>query len=485
MRIVCLFLFVFLLTVLCGCYSPPQIISAVTVTSSETAPENKVFMLAPDIPLNMTGIGRGQFVMGAQHYDASGLYVGHKVTLTNPFWISPYEFTQGQYKALMNVSRFPHNVRCPFKDMHNDRLPLCCLSWDEAQAIIDRLNKKFHSTLPAGYRFALPTEAQWEYACRAGTTGTFNDNSNLPYVIKEIKTKNSLYNYSFAVYLSKSRNLDELAWYENNSNDKIHEVGQKKPNLWKLYDMHGNIHEWCSDWYDYYRAPAEYEFRDRALNLIDPTGRASRKGPAQGHVLRGGLFSSLPVFTASWMRNSENSCNQDHFFWDHAGFRPVLSKASVEKIDSADSGVYGVDWTYARVRKASEAEIRDIILDHSLDIALIVLDASVKITDQIIEYEHAKRGGSYSSSSISGNGRIQGPDSLKRGKIGTYQLYIKGKKISSSDIRWRASGTSITVNDCGNYARVMAGNPPAKSFNTRIEAQYGGRRFTKNIKIFK
>ena len=82
------------------------------------------------------------------------------------------------------------------------------------------------------YKYTLPTEAQWEYACRAGTTTALNNGKNL-----------------LTSWLSTDVNLDEVAWYGGNSDYKVHEVGQKLPNAWGFYDMHGNVLEWCLDWY--------------------------------------------------------------------------------------------------------------------------------------------------------------------------------------------------------------------------------------------
>jgi formylglycine-generating enzyme required for sulfatase activity len=120
-------------------------------------------------------------------------------------------------------------------------LPVETVSWDDARAFIAKLNAKND-----GYRYRLPTEAEWEYAARAGTTG--------PY----------------------AGNLDAMAWYDKNSSNKTHLVATKAANAWGLYDMHGNVWEWVQDWYGDYSTSA----------VTDPVGPSS----GSDRVLRGGSW---------------------------------------------------------------------------------------------------------------------------------------------------------------------------------------------------
>ena len=160
-----------------------------------------------------------------------------QVRITKPFYLGKYEVMQDQYKAVMgqNPSEFVGGNQ-----------PVEMVSWDNAVAFCKKLSAKL------GRNVRLPTEAEWEYACRAGTQTRFywSDDPN----------------YS---------SVGDYAWYDKNSGRQTHGVGQKKPNAWGLYDMAGNVWEWCSD---------RYADSYAALSSVDPQGPSSGKT----RILRGG-----------------------------------------------------------------------------------------------------------------------------------------------------------------------------------------------------
>jgi formylglycine-generating enzyme required for sulfatase activity len=166
-------------------------------------------------------IPAGTFMMGSPDSDTeawSNEKPIHRVTISKPFYMGKHPVTQGQWAAVMgnNPSRFQGDSNRPVESV----------SWEEAQEFILKLDAKEGNT-----KYRLPTEAEWEYAARAGTTTT----------------------YSFG---DRADQLGEYAWYWGNSSGTTHPIGQKQPNAWGLYDMHGNVWEWVQDWSGGYSAEA-------------------------------------------------------------------------------------------------------------------------------------------------------------------------------------------------------------------------------------
>ena len=231
--------------------------------------ENITIPLSDTVNLDMIWIEPGTFIMGSPE-DELGRNedeTPHQVKLTQGYWLGKYEVTQAQYEAVMGTNP------SYFKGAD---LPVENVNWFDAKEFCAKLTaiEREAGRLPEGYEYTLPTEAQWEYACRAGTTTALNNGRNLSdpdnWVCPEI---------------------DEVAWYGGNSNNTHHPVGQKKPNAWRLYDMHGNVEEWCLDWHgDYPSSP-----------VTDPMG------PVTGdcRVIRGGSCDGLPC--AASCRSAERS----------------------------------------------------------------------------------------------------------------------------------------------------------------------------------
>ncbi len=168
----------------------------------------------------------------------------HEVTLTRGFWMLETEVTQALWESVTGENPITSSR------LKGQNKPVGNVNWEDCQEFIEKLNSL--GIAPAGLKFRLPTEAEWEYACRAGTRGPYAGSS-----------------------------LDSIGWYEGNSGDDNHDVGEKSPNAWGLYDMHGNVWEWCSDWFDF----DTYD----AASQTDPTGPSS----GSNRVLRGGSWSSF------------------------------------------------------------------------------------------------------------------------------------------------------------------------------------------------
>ncbi len=241
------------------------------VTQFERTGQTLSLHFDPDVTIRFVLIRPGVFVMGADDgYESER--PAHTVRLTRPFYLTIHEITQAQWFAVMES--WPSNFRDPLSPVTN-------VSWTECQQFARRLTECLGDP---SLHFRLPTEAEWEYACRAGSRAE----------------------WSFGDDATK---LGKFAWYADNSGGRVHPVGQKKPNAWGLYDMHGNAAEWCHDWYDgqYYR---------RSLPIDPP-------GPPRGtaRVIRGGS-------ARDWQNNTRSAfryqANPDHRM-ETVGFRIAVT----------------------------------------------------------------------------------------------------------------------------------------------------------------
>lgn len=298
-------------------------------------------------PLQMAWLPSGSFVMGSPEGE-----VGRRanegpltrVEITRGFWIGRYEVTHGQWRDIMGTSLEDQaekallddtlfhlgagemTIRKYFgltRDSGTDALlgatdpdvPMIWVSWEESVEFASRLTARMAAAgvIPEGYAFRLPTEAEWEYAARAGTTGATHAGEIM--VGKD----------------GRSPALEKIAWYAANAGDGYtgrmvdastwitqkdaaakgspREVGTRQPNAWKLYDMLGNAAEWCMDWY----APLP------GGSVKDPLVVEQN---AKGRIRRGGGWSTFPANARSAYRNA----HEENFRWINLGFRLVLTK---------------------------------------------------------------------------------------------------------------------------------------------------------------
>jgi formylglycine-generating enzyme required for sulfatase activity len=225
------------------------------------------------IDTTLLPVPAGSFVMGSEDGDGDEKPVT-TVTISRKFWLGKYEVTQGEWKAVMEIN--PSSSK-------GDLLPVERVTWEDCQEFLRKLNARERAAgnLPAGYEYGLPTEAEWEYACRAGTTGKW-------------------------VSGDSEEGLAEYAWYDANSGKKTHDVGTKKANGWGFHDMHGNVWEWCSDWKGDYLGGS----------VTDPTG------PKTGshRVNRGGGWSN----TSGYCRSAYRTWNPVADRGSDLGFRLAL-----------------------------------------------------------------------------------------------------------------------------------------------------------------
>ena len=218
--------------------------------------------------MEFVSIPPGEFQMGCSPEDGpcySDEKPMHTVRISRSFELGKYEVTQAQWKAVTGKS--PSRFR-------GDNRPVETVSWDDVQEFLKKQNSRND-----GYAYRMPTEAEWEYAARAGRRGA-------------------------------PGSLETLAWLDQNSGNQTHDVGQKLPNAWGLYDMFGNVWEWVEDWYEegYYAQSSG----------MDP------HGPAKGvrRVLRGGSWIYLPKYS----RASVRFFNIPSLHYDDLGFRCAREK---------------------------------------------------------------------------------------------------------------------------------------------------------------
>ena len=216
----------------------------------------------------------------AAHPDEKSLHPAHLVTLTQPFYMGKYAVTQEQYQAVTGIPPSCFIGKTSPSTFLNKDNPVDTVSWEDAQVFCKTLSRQMNQAV------RLPTEAEWEYACRAGTKTTYHSGDS-------------------------EADLARVAWYGANSKGTTHPVGQKEANNFGLYDMHGNVWQWCQNWYgEYGKSEAE-----------------NPQGPAQGdlRMLRGGAWNYNCQCCRSATRMDYHPVIKGT---DYIGFRVVLVPAS-------------------------------------------------------------------------------------------------------------------------------------------------------------
>ena len=239
--------------------------------------EELILDLGKNVKMKLVRIPAGRFMMGSPNdeKDSGGWeHPQHEVTISKPFYMGIYTVTQEQYDRVTGHKGWEPK----FRGLSN---PAEAISWEEAMDFCKAISKK------TGKNVTLPTEAQWEYACRAGTKTRF-------------------------YFGDDEDKLGDYAWYAKNSDNKMHLVGQKKPNDWGLYDMHGNVWQWCSDWIDW----GGDNYYSAKENDKDPKGPASGKA----RVCRGSAFD----FSSDMCRSANRGGMGPDYHGASGGFRVVV-----------------------------------------------------------------------------------------------------------------------------------------------------------------
>ena len=245
------------------------------------------------IGMKLVLIPKGTFMMGSPESEKgrNENETQHEVTISKDYYLGVHEVTQAQYEKV--IGKNPSHFQGAIVGNENADLPLENVSWDEAVEFCKKLSE-LPEEKKAGRVYRLPTEAQWEYACRAGskTAYSFDDEEGL---------------------------LPVYGWFIRNSSQRTHTVGLLEPNAWGLYDMHGNVWEWCSDWHEEYPKGA----------VSDPSG--PREG--SGRVSRGGGWGLVAAFCRSASRNWYDPSFRDN---RDNGFRVALSPSGIPQSPEAD-----------------------------------------------------------------------------------------------------------------------------------------------------
>ena len=242
-------------------------------------PEGKHYTV-PDLDLKMIWIPSGKFVMGSPKSEPGHRYEEedlHQVIISRGFWIGQFEVTQTQFETITGGN--PSTFKDP-------QMPVHKVNWEDAMEFCETLTDRENSMnrMPDKWGFNLPTEAQWEYACRADTTTVFN-------------------------FGNGAEELPQYGWFSDNSDGSPKTIGTKKPNPWGIHDLQGNVGEWCFDWYG--KAYPD----DGSVDPITKKGSAFK-------IFRGGTYTDISDRCRAAYRNRATPDTSNSWI----GFRVVLMR---------------------------------------------------------------------------------------------------------------------------------------------------------------
>jgi formylglycine-generating enzyme required for sulfatase activity len=262
-----------------------------TANRTVTVVGNRSVDLNATVAMDMLWVPAGTFTMGSPTTEAgrqANREDEHNVSLTQGFYLGKYEVTQAQYEAVMtgNINSLSPT---PSQWSGNPNRPVEMISWDDVQVFLSRLNAQQSANLPAGWSYVLPTESQWEYACRAGMTTMYSWGN-------DINATRANYNWDGGAH-------------DGNDFKQTRDVGQYAANPWGFFDMHGNVWEWTADWFQ-----AAYPSGNP---VVDPTRSAS----GLFRVARGGSWGNDWSSLRSAQRFEKSPITPPIFRTGNLGFR--------------------------------------------------------------------------------------------------------------------------------------------------------------------